>query len=103
MSTNSATNASAGNKVEFLLRGVPFEVDTSGLQVQIIDFTLSRLEAAEKSDGGGDGARGEEKGASFVAFCDLGLDEWLFKGPKGDIQDHSLICAVQASKNPSKV
>ena len=57
----SANNSAAtlarreGNKVEFLLRGVPFEVDTSGLQVQIIDFTLSRLEAAEKSDSTAEG------------------------------------------------
>lgn len=95
VSANSAAALACreGNKVEFLLRGVPFEVDTSGLQVQIIDFTLSRLEAAEKGDERGtkdgkgrDGAREEEKAASFVAFCDLGLDEWLFKGPKNDIQ-----------------
>ena len=64
----------SNNKSKFVLRGVPLEVDTSGVRAHIIDFTLSRLEA--KTGEGGD----------FVAFCDLSQDEWLFKGPKGDIQ-----------------
>jgi len=43
---------------------------THGMAVTLIDFTLSRLRT----------------GTGEVAFCDLGADPDLFKGPKGDCQ-----------------
>lgn len=46
------------------------EVDTAGVEVTLIDFTLSRLRTA---DGAG-------------AFCDLSADPALFKGKRGDCQ-----------------
>jgi serine/threonine-protein kinase haspin len=73
-------------KMRYVLRGVPIQVETSGLQAQMIDFTLSRLEATTSSSSSSSGERSESDKETFVAFCDLSLDEWLFKGPKGDIQ-----------------
>jgi serine/threonine-protein kinase haspin len=45
-------------------------MDTVGVAVTLIDFTLSRLDT----------------GAGTVAFCDLSADPDLFKGPKNDCQ-----------------
>ena len=56
--------------MSFLCRGVDVEMATHGLAVTLIDFTLSRLQTLT-----GD-----------VAFCDLGADPDLFKGPRGDCQ-----------------
>ncbi|BDA51282.1 probable serine/threonine-protein kinase haspin at C-terminar half [Coccomyxa sp. Obi] len=52
------------------LRRVDIEVETAGVEVTLIDFTLSRLRTA---DGAG-------------AFCDLSADPALFKGKRGDCQ-----------------
>ncbi|QDZ24087.1 hypothetical protein A3770_12p66050 [Chloropicon primus] len=81
---NSLSPVDDSHKTRYVLRGVPIQVDTSGLQVQIIDFTLSRLEAKARDPGSGEANQTADD--DFVAFCDLSLDEWLFKGPKGDIQ-----------------
>ena len=51
-------------------RGVQIEMETAGLCLTLIDFTLSRLQT-------GNGA---------IAFCDLSADPELFTGPKGDCQ-----------------
>ena len=51
-------------------RSVDIKVETGGLLVTLIDFTLSRLQTLT-----GD-----------VAFCDLAADPELFQGPKGDCQ-----------------
>ena len=51
-------------------RRVDIEVETAGVEVTLIDFTLSRLRSA---DGAG-------------AFCDLSADPALFKGKRGDCQ-----------------
>ena len=51
-------------------RGVDVEASTAGVEVTLIDFTLSRLRTA---DGAG-------------AFCDLAADPELFQGPRGDCQ-----------------
>jgi hypothetical protein len=56
--------------MDVFCRGVEVEMVTNGLAVTLIDFTLSRLQTLT----------GE------VAFCDLGADPDLFKGPKGDCQ-----------------
>ena len=100
-SSSSLAPSDDSQKLQYVLRGIPILVDTSGLQVQIIDFTLSRLEAIPLSGrsptkvaAAGEGVEGNKKenkeenkeDDSFVAFCDLSQDEWLFKGPKGDIQ-----------------
>jgi serine/threonine-protein kinase haspin len=53
-----------------MCRGVDIKVQTAGIRVSLIDFTLSRLVTQD-----GD-----------VAYCDLSLDPELFKGPKGDPQ-----------------
>ena len=46
------------------------ELDTSGVQVTLIDFTLSRLSTL----------------LGRTAFNDLAADPALFAGPKGDVQ-----------------
>ena len=51
-------------------RDVDITVESAGVRVTLIDFTLSRLVTPE----------GE------VAFCDLAADPELFNGPKGDAQ-----------------
>ena len=56
--------------------GVDISMDTSGVVVTLIDFTLSRLET----------------GAGAVAFCDLSADPDLFKGPKNDCQARQCPC-----------
>lgn len=54
------------------LNGVELNIQTAGLDVTIIDFTLSRL-ATENGD----------------AFCDLNADPELFTGPKGHCQSET--------------
>jgi serine/threonine-protein kinase haspin len=61
------------------LNGVDVTVDTAGLEVSIIDFTLSRLDGR---DGGGD----EDEDESAAVFCDLNADPELFAGPEGHCQ-----------------
>jgi serine/threonine-protein kinase haspin len=56
--------------VPYRLRDVDITVESAGVRVTLIDFTLSRLCTPE----------GE------VAFCDLAADPELFNGPKGDAQ-----------------
>ncbi|KAM5308442.1 serine/threonine-protein kinase haspin [Glossophaga mutica] len=55
-------------EVHYTLNGKTSAIPTRGLQVNIIDYTLSRLER----DG-------------IVVFCDIAMDEDLFRG-KGDYQ-----------------
>ena len=54
-------------------RGVDVEVAAKGVEVTLIDFTLSRLRTP----------------AGHVQFCDLADDPALFQGPKGDCQVRS--------------
>ena len=54
------------------INGVDINIQTSGLDVAIIDFTLSRLTTSE-----GD------------VFCDLNADTELFTGPKGHCQSET--------------
>ena len=54
------------------LNGVDLNIQTAGLDVTIIDFTLSRL-TTENGD----------------AFCDLNADPELFTGPKGHCQSET--------------
>ena len=61
------------------LNGVDVTVDTAGLEVSIIDFTLSRLD-------GGDGGGDEDEDESAAVFCDLNADPELFAGPEGHCQ-----------------
>ena len=56
--------------IPYRLRDVDITVESAGVRVTLIDFTLSRLCTPE----------GE------VAFCDLAADPELFNGPKGDAQ-----------------
>jgi len=51
-------------------RGVSIAAESAGVQITLIDFTLSRLCTI---DGSG-------------AYCDLDADPELFQGPKGDCQ-----------------
>ncbi|CAE5956978.1 unnamed protein product [Arabidopsis arenosa] len=53
----------------FILGGKQVFIKTFGVQISIIDFTLSRINTGEK-----------------ILFLDLTSDPYLFKGPKGDKQ-----------------
>lgn len=64
-------------------RRVDIEVETAGVEVTLIDFTLSRLRTA---DGAG-------------AFCDLSADPALFKGKRGDCQVSVCRLRVEVSSN----
>ena len=57
-------------------------MDTAGVAVTLIDFTLSRLDT----------------GAGTVAFCDLSADPDLFKGPKNDCQASNSLSAAVAGR-----
>ena len=59
-----------GRHVGLLCRGVDIAAESHGVQITLIDFTLSRLCTI---DGSG-------------AYCDLDADPELFQGPKGDCQ-----------------
>ena len=58
-----------------LYRGVGIAAESHGVQITLIDFTLSRLCTI---DGSG-------------AYCDLNADPELFQGPKGDCQVHTTL------------
>ena len=58
-----------------LYRGVGIAAESHGVQITLIDFTLSRLCTI---DGSG-------------AYCDLDADPELFQGPKGDCQVHTTL------------
>ena len=63
------------------LSGVELNMQTSGLDVTIIDFTLSRV-TAEDGD----------------VYCDLNADPELFKGPKGHCQSETYRRMKRATK-----
>ena len=65
---------SAGNprRLECTMNDVDISVDTCGVLVELIDFTLSRL------------AKGSD--STDVVFCDLSADPEIFNGPEGDLQ-----------------
>lgn len=67
---NLLLKRSCESRVNYTLRDVEMAVDTCGLGIQIIDFTLSRLETDQ----------------GYIAFCDLSAEPELFNGPKYDIQ-----------------
>ena len=69
------------------LNGVNVEYPTNGLEVSIIDFTLSRL------DVGGGGSKKAD-----VAFCDLEADPELFRGPEGHCQSETYRRMRKATK-----
>ncbi|XP_013661951.1 serine/threonine-protein kinase haspin homolog isoform X3 [Brassica napus] len=56
----------------FIVEGKQVFVKTFGVQISIIDFTLSRINTGEK-----------------ILFLDLTADPYLFKGPKGDKQSET--------------
>ncbi|AAC33205.1 Hypothetical protein [Arabidopsis thaliana] len=56
----------------FILEGKQVCIKTFGVQISIIDFTLSRINTGEK-----------------ILFLDLTSDPYLFKGPKGDKQSET--------------
>ncbi|WCJ26853.1 hypothetical protein M5689_008640 [Euphorbia peplus] len=56
-------------RTQFVLEDKKFLIETHGLQISIIDFTLSRINTGED-----------------ILFLDLSSDPDLFKGPKRDIQ-----------------
>lgn len=55
--------------LQFTLEGKNMTIKTFGLQISIIDFTLSRINTGED-----------------ILFLDLSTDPYLFKGPRGDRQ-----------------
>ncbi|KAF8108005.1 hypothetical protein N665_0115s0020 [Sinapis alba] len=56
----------------FIVEGKQFFIKTFGVQISIIDFTLSRINTGET-----------------ILFLDLTADPYLFKGPKGDKQSET--------------
>ncbi|XP_022155824.1 serine/threonine-protein kinase haspin homolog isoform X2 [Momordica charantia] len=58
--------------LQFILEGKNMTLQTFGLQISIIDFTLSRINTGED-----------------ILFLDLSLDPYLFKGPRGDRQSET--------------
>lgn len=74
-----------------VLNGVELTYPTCGVDVNVIDFTLSRLEL-----GGGnvevscssDGSA-STKNTQNLAFCDLNTDPELFNGPEGHCQSET--------------
>ncbi|XP_038879240.1 serine/threonine-protein kinase haspin homolog isoform X2 [Benincasa hispida] len=58
--------------LQFTLEGKNMTVQTFGLQISIIDFTLSRINTGED-----------------ILFLDLSSDPYLFKGPRGDRQSET--------------
>ena len=66
------------------LNGVELTYPTNGLAVNIIDFTLSRLDMGD--------------GKEDVAFCDLEADPELFEGPAGHCQSDTYRRMRKATK-----
>ena len=66
------------------LNGVNLTYPTNGLAVNIIDFTLSRLDMGD--------------GKEDVAFCDLEADPELFEGPAGHCQSDTYRRMRKATK-----
>ena len=77
------------------LNGVQLVYPTRGVDVNVIDFTLSRLDLG----GGGDGVVGKgdddvdtsksSQTSQNLAYCDLGADPELFNGPEGHCQSET--------------
>ena len=68
-------------------RGVEIEMETAGLCLTLIDFTLSRLQT----------------GTGAIAFCDLSADPELFTGPKGDCQARASCMVLTSLSRPSAI
>ncbi|VVA90391.1 unnamed protein product [Arabis nemorensis] len=66
---NILLNRNNSSTLPFILEGKQVLIKTFGVQISIIDFTLSRINTGEK-----------------ILFLDLTSDPYLFKGPKGDKQ-----------------
>ncbi len=64
--------AGSSSRLECTMNDVDISVDTCGVVVALIDFTLSRL------------AKGSD--STNVVFCDLSADPEIFNGPEGDLQ-----------------
>ena len=60
------------SRLEYTMNDVDISVDTCGVRVTLIDFTLSRL--AKNND------------STEVVYCDLSADPEIFNGPQGDLQ-----------------
>ena len=70
----------AGEERVATLNGVDLTFPTNGVDVSVIDFTLSRLDMSSA-----DAKDGEKK----PVFCDLDADPELFKGPEGHCQSET--------------
>lgn len=60
------------SRLECTMNDVDISVDTSGVLVTLIDFTLSRL--------------AKQSNSTDVVFCNLSADPEIFNGPEGDLQ-----------------
>ena len=69
------TPAGNSGRLECTMNDVEIAVDTCGVFVSLIDFTLSRLAKGTKGSDSTD-----------VVFCDLSADPEIFNGPEGDLQ-----------------
>ena len=75
------------------LNGVDLSFPSRGVDVSVIDFTLSRLDARTDRPTSGDATRDGREGAKgseeHSVFCDLNADPELFKGPEGHCQSET--------------
>ena len=79
----SRANVRADERRTARINGVDITYPLHGLEVNVIDFTLSRLDLDSRGD---------------VAFCDLGQDPELFEGPSGHCQSDTYRRMRKATK-----
>lgn len=78
----------AGEEKDATLNGVRLSFPTRGVDVSVIDFTLSRLDMPPGHDHPDD-TTGDANVANVPVFCDLDADPELFKGPEGHCQSET--------------
>lgn len=80
----------AGEEKDATLNGVRLSFPTKGVDVSVIDFTLSRLDMPpDETDHPDDTQKRDATNASVPVFCDLDADPELFKGPEGHCQSET--------------
>ena len=86
-----------GGRLECTMNDVDISVETSGVNVTLIDFTLSRLNGGGGGGGmsssaeplassAGSAASAASASSASVVYCDLSVDPEIFNGPEGDLQ-----------------
>jgi serine/threonine-protein kinase haspin len=73
----TSDHSSYSNRLECTMNDVDISVETSGVRVTLIDFTLSRL-AKQR--------RASSSPREDIIYFDLSTDPEIFNGPEGDLQ-----------------